>query len=116
MCVVTSVLVVLGWVSFLVDQAQDATTATASEIRGRAATQAADPSPDAERAREAIHARPRELVDDANDLLLAPFAWLSDGSSSKWMRRTVPAAAALLVYGFGLATLARVVGGTDLAP
>jgi hypothetical protein len=44
----------------------------------------------------------REAIDDANDVLLSPFADAGAGSESRWVRRTVPAALALLVYGLGL--------------
>ncbi len=110
--VVASVLVVLGWGLFVVGEASDASSKSTQEIEGRAATRVADPSPDEERARERAHSAPREVVDDANDVLLSPFASLADSSGSKWVRRTVPAAVALLLYGFGLSFLARVVGHT----
>ena len=52
-----------------------------------------------------------EWVDDANDVLLKPFASIADSSSSKWVRRTVPALLALIVYGLGFGMLARVAAG-----
>jgi hypothetical protein len=48
-----------------------------------------------------------EIVDDANDVLLRPFAPVSDGADSAWMRRGVPAVLGLLSYGFVLGFAAR---------
>ena len=67
--------------------------------------------PGEERARERAHSRAREAIDDADDVLVAPFAGLVDGSASSWVRRGVPTLLALLVYGFGLSFLARFARG-----
>jgi hypothetical protein len=99
--------VVLGWGLFALDETRAASNLSAVESSGRDATRAPDPSPDQEHARELAHGTVREAIDDANDILLAPFASLSDNSDSKWTRRTVPAFIALLVYGLGLSFLAR---------
>jgi hypothetical protein len=61
--------------------------------------------------REKVHSKPREFVDDVNDVLLSPFAGLTDSSGSKWVRRSIPALIALLVYGFGGGFLARFAAG-----
>ena len=48
----------------------------------------------------------REAIDDANDVLLRPFAGLVD-SDSAWVNHGMPAVLALLIYGFGLGMLAN---------
>jgi hypothetical protein len=53
----------------------------------------------------------RETIDDADDVLVAPFAGLVDSSSSSWVRRGVPTLIALVLYGFGLSFLARYARG-----
>ena len=111
--IVASLLVVAGWGLFAIDEARSASATTTQEIQGRAASATSDPSPDQERAREAIHSKPREAVDDANDVLLTPFASIASGSSDRWVRRSVPAALALLVYGLGLGFLARYAAARD---
>lgn len=105
--IVCSLLVVAGWGWFAWDQTKEASAQTQQEIAGQRATQTVDPSPDVERSRERAQGRVHEYVDDANDLLQRPFAPLVQNADSKWMRRTVPALLALLVYGFGLGTLSR---------
>lgn len=109
--VIACLLVLAGWTLFALDETRTASQASAAEVAGRAAARAPDPSPRQERAREAIHSRPRELIDDANDVLLAPFAGLVDGSSDRWVRRSVPMLLALVLYGFGLGYLARFARG-----
>ena len=109
--VACSLLVVAGWGWFAIDQTSAASKTTQAEIAGDAASQDPSPDPDTERDREKVNSKVHEWVDDANDVLLKPFACIADGSSSKWVRRTVPALLALLVYGFGLGMLARVAAG-----
>jgi hypothetical protein len=106
-----SLLVILGWGWFAADQANSASKQTQAEIAGDFASSTASPDPDQEAAREKTNSKLHEAIDDANDVLLKPFASIADGSSSKWVRRTVPALLALLVYGFGLGLLARVAAG-----
>ena len=108
--IVASVFVALGWGLFALDQARGASNESVAGIKGDPAT-FSDPSPDQERAREKVHSKPREFVDDVNDVLLAPFAWLTDQSGSQWVRRSIPALIALIVYGFGLGFLARFAAG-----
>src|SRR5918998_1655111 len=60
------------------------------------------PTPEEEVIRERQHGKPRELLEDANDVLLMPFAQAVAGSNSNWVTHGVPAALALLVYGLGL--------------
>jgi hypothetical protein len=100
-------LVLLGWGWFAANETDAASKDSQAEIAGHAAARTADPDPDQERAREKVNGPVHEVVDDANDVLLRPFAGIASDSSSKWVRRTVPALLALLVYGFGLGLLAR---------
>ncbi len=83
-----------------------------NESRDRIAGNARpDPTPKAERQREARNSKARELVDDANDVLLRPFAGLVAGDSSRWVQRGVPAGLGLLVYGFMLGFVSRFARG-----
>jgi hypothetical protein len=109
--IVCSLLVVAGWGWFAVDETSAASQQTQAEIAGQMATRTPSPDPDAEREREQVHSRAQEWVDDANDVLLRPFSASADGSSSQWVRRSIPALLALIVYGVGLGILARVAAG-----
>ena len=108
--ILASVFVALGWGLFAIDQARGASNESVAGISGDPAT-FSDPSPDQERAREKAHSGPREFIDDVNDVLLAPFAGLTDDSGSKWVRRSIPALLALLIYGFGGGYIARFAAG-----
>ena len=109
--IICSLLVVVGWGWFAFDQTKEASAKTQQEIDGHQATATVDPSPDVERSREKVNGKVHEVVDDANDVLLRPFAPIVQTSTSKWVRRTVPAALALFVYGFGLGLLSRFLAG-----
>ena len=106
--IVLSLLVVAGFTLFALDDFSRASNQSRERIAGFAAV---DPAPAAEHTREERNGRGRELVDDANDVLLKPFAGVADGASSRWVQRGVPALLALLVYGFLLGYLARYMRG-----
>ena len=106
--VVCSLLVIVGWGWFAIDETSAASEQTQAEIAGQTASRTASPDPEQEQDREKVNSKAHELVDDANDILLRPFSAIAEDSSSKWVRRTVPALLALLVYGFGIGILARV--------
>jgi hypothetical protein len=108
--ITASAFVVVGWSLFAIDQIRGASHASVAGIAGDPTT-FADPTPRQEPAREKAHGHVREVIDDVNDILLAPFAGLVDQSDSEWVRLTIPALLALLVYGFGGGFLARFAAG-----
>jgi hypothetical protein len=109
--IVASAIVLLSFALFAVDETRDASAQSTAAVAGLDATRDSDPSPRQERARERAHSRTREFIDDADDILVAPFASIADGSDSSWVRRGVPTLIALIVYGFGLSFLARYARG-----
>lgn len=106
-----SVVIGLSWGLFALSETRSASEQSASIVAGKEAATRVDLDPDEERAREEAHSTTREYIDDANDVLLAPFATVSSGSGDKWVRRTVPALIGLIVFGFGLGFLARFASG-----
>jgi hypothetical protein len=110
--ILTSIVVLLGFAIFAVDEmdrgSKTQQTAVGEETGTPAAPEvvAVAPTPDQEAAREKRSSAPRELVDDANDVLLAPFASLIE-SDNAWVNHGVPALLALLLYGVGLGFLAN---------
>ena len=104
-------IIVLSFAMFGWEQTRKASDATSAAIKaGTAAAQVAPP-PTLERAREAEHTRAREAIDDANDLLTAPFANLVSNFESGWARRGVSGFLALLLWGVGIGYLARFSSG-----
>jgi hypothetical protein len=53
----------------------------------------------------------RTALDDANNVLVAPFDGLASTSTNHWVRRGVPALIALLIWGLGLGFLSRYMRG-----
>ena len=111
--IVTSVIVLLGFGFFAVDEMdkgsktqQQALDRELSGSNAQLDVVPVSPTPDEENAREAQNSSVREVVDDANDVLLAPFANLIDSDSS-WVQHGIPALLALLLYGVGLGFLAN---------
>jgi hypothetical protein len=109
--IVAGAIVLLSFALFAVDETRDASEQSVQAIAGLEATRSADPSARQERARERAHSRTRETIDDADDVLVAPFGSIVSRSDSSWVRRGVPTLLALGIYGFGLAFLARYARG-----
>jgi len=114
LCAVLATLIVASsFVLFAVDRLAEGSEAQRQSLRGnegpansRSAIDVAAPQPAVERVREASHSSARELIDDADDVLLTPFAGLVD-SDSVWVSRVVAGLLALLVYGLGGGLLAN---------
>jgi hypothetical protein len=111
--ILTSVIVALGFLAFAVDEMdrgsknqQNALARGLSDLEPDASINSPNPTPAEEKAREKAHGPVREAIDDANDVLLAPFAGLVD-SDNAWVEHGVPTLLALLVYGLGLGMLAN---------
>lgn len=104
-------IVLLGFALFAVDEmdrgSQNQQNALASELESPSESPAVI-SPDAreERMREQRNGDFREAIDDANDVLLAPFADLVD-SENAWVANGVPTILGLLVYGLLLGLVAN---------
>jgi hypothetical protein len=110
--VISCALVALGFAMFTADELSTGSKTEQSAIDQ--STQGNEnvvvppaPSPQDEAIREREHGKVHEAIDDANDVLLAPFSQLVASSKSNWVTHGVPAGLALLVYGFGLGFLAN---------
>ena len=102
--VAASALVLVSFVTFASEQAAQGSRAQVAKL-GTDLNEPA-PAPAPARARARAHGRVHEAIDDANDLLLAPFSNLV-GTDDIWVRRLVPAVLALLLYGLGLGLAAN---------
>ncbi len=111
LAVLVTAVVLVSFGLFAIDETRDASARSRDAIAAMHAIGTAAPSPAGERARERRSTAVREVIDDANDIVVAPFAGVVDSSSSTWVRRGVPALIALLVFGAGLAFLARFAKG-----
>jgi hypothetical protein len=103
-----SVVVVLGFAMFAIDETDKGSKTQQAKLERELGTTSVPVAPNErqEARREADHGAVREAIDDANDVLLKPFAELID-SDSAWVNHGIPALLALLIYGFGLGMLAN---------
>jgi len=98
-----SLIVILGFALFAQEQAG---AATEGQIQKVERTQGVNPLPTSEMQRERRNSLLREWIDDANDVLLSPFAPLVAGREI-WFQRVVAGMLALLLYGFLATVLAN---------
>jgi hypothetical protein len=108
---VASAIVLVSFGLFAIDETRDFSNRSVDAVAGLEATRSANPTAGEERARERAHNSLREAIDDADDILTAPFAPVTKRSESSWVRRGIPTLLALVIYGFGLAFLARFMHG-----
>ena len=109
--ILATAIVLLGFALFAVDEmdrgSQNQQSALASELESASESPAViSPDPREERMREQRNGDFREAIDDANDVLLAPFAGLVD-SENAWVANGVPTILGLLVYGLLLGLVAN---------
>ena len=111
LAILASGIVLLGFAFFAVDEmsrgSQNQQNALESELRAEAENPAViAPNPREERLREQRNGDFRELIDDANDVLLAPFGHVVD-SPNVWVDNGVPTLLGLLLYGLLLGLVAN---------
>jgi hypothetical protein len=104
-------LILLGFAYFATDEmsrgSQNQQNALANELAGAEEAAPVAPSPDQEAERERLNGTFREAIEDANDVLLGPFAGLVESTETRWVGHGVPALLGLLLYGFCLGMLAN---------
>ena len=100
---VTSLIIIVSFSLFAIDVASQA-----SESQRTKAAEGLEPGPAAskEKDRERRNSGFREVVDDANDVLLAPFASLVEGRDI-WIQRIGTGLLGLLLYGVALSIVAN---------
>ena len=106
-----SLLVVAGFALFTIDETDKGSKAQQAKLERELGGGVTDPhliapDPRQENVRENRQGAVGEAIDDANDVLLAPFVDLID-SDSAWVNHGIPALLALLIYGLGLGFLAN---------
>lgn len=113
--IIASSFVALSFLFFAADQTSNASQNSVREIAGEhnveaeSVTKLPNPPPEVEELREKENGGFHEFVDDVDDVLVGPFTSITD-SESIWVRRLIPAALGLLLYGFLGLYLARAAG------
>jgi hypothetical protein len=115
---IAALVVLASFAMFAIDQAQNGSKHQVAKVgagleptNAASSVNQANPSPKTERQREKMHGQVREAIDDADDVLVKPFASVSASSSSIWAQRGIPALIAFLIFGVGLRLLAAYVPG-----
>jgi hypothetical protein len=112
--IVAVVLIAAGLLGLLTDEIRNTSKVEATRVQSPGESGAAtvlvditQPNPPAtvEKAREKQHTSAREAIDDAGDVIMAPFTSIAKGSEP-WVRRLLYSGLALLLYGLLLQVLA----------
>jgi len=102
--VVICLIVIASFAIFAIDQTKGASAHQQQELKV-GTPEASTSSPKSAPTHESgLH----EAIDEASNQLTSPFSGITSGSSSKWAIHGVNLVLALVVYGFGLGFLARV--------
>jgi hypothetical protein len=114
--VVLCLIVVASFVLFVVDQTGSASAHQQAELShdatpnalagpGQQPTGAEDPG----KWHSGSAGSPRRTIDEAAEAVTSPFSFATESTSSEWLSRGIALALTLIVYGFGLAFVARLI-------
>jgi hypothetical protein len=107
---VACLIVIASFAIFVADQSGSASTHQQEVVNGGAASTTTTPAtPGSPKTSSAHTGTLHKTIDDASNELTSPFSGVTSGSSSQWAIRGVNVLLALIVYGFGVGFLARVI-------
>ena len=106
---VICLIVLASFAVFVVNQTSSASTHQQEKLGGGPTATSRGASGSSKTSSPPHESTVHKTLDEASDELTSPFAGLVSGSSSQWLIHVVKTALALLVYGFGLSFLARVI-------
>ena len=98
--IVLTLIIVASWAMFASDEISNASKEQTAEIDG-------DNAPATEQQSKDDRGAVRKAIDKVADQLTSPFNGIVSATAGTWAKRTVPAALGILLYGLGLAMLAR---------
>ncbi len=99
-------IVVVSFALFVIDQAGNASAHQQNEVNASAPVGTA-PAPKPTSKAKKHRGDVRETIDEASSTITSPFAGVVAGTHNEWATRGVRTVLALLVYGFGIGYLAR---------
>jgi hypothetical protein len=103
-------IVAASFVLFVVNQTSSASAHQQEELNNAAPGATAAPSAGSATPHKASgKSSPRKVIDEASEAITSPFSAAADATSDQWLKRGIDLLLALLVYGFGLGFLARVI-------
>jgi hypothetical protein len=106
---VICLIALASFVTFAVDQAGKGSSHQQAEVNeaAPAGTVTTDTNTSGESKKSGLH----EAIDKAFSTLSSPFSGITSGSTSQWTIQIVDTLLVLLVYGFGLSFIARLLPG-----
>jgi hypothetical protein len=108
--VVACLIVIASFALFVVNQTSSASAHQQQELNGTTSVSGGQPAQAASTPlKHGKNSSLRTRIDDASEAITSPFSGVSSGWSSQWVIRGVNLLLALVVYGFGLGFLARVI-------
>jgi hypothetical protein len=103
-------IVAASFVLFVINQTSSASAHQQEELNSAAPAATAGPSQgSATPHRRSGKSAARKVIDEASEAVTSPFSAATDATSSQWLKHGIDLLLALLVYGFGLGFLARVI-------
>jgi hypothetical protein len=108
--VVACLIVIASFALFAVNQTSSASAHQQQELNGGTSVPSTQPAQGAPTPlKHDENSSLRAKIDDVSEAITSPFSGVSSGWSSQWVIRGVNLLLALVVYGFGLGFLARVI-------
>ncbi len=107
--IVICLIALASFVTFAVEQASKGSSRQQAEVNEAAPAGTATTSTNTSAGSK--KSGPHEAIDKAFSTLSSPFSGITSGSTSQWTIQIVDTLLILLVYGFGLSFLARLLPG-----
>ncbi|HEV2943803.1 MAG TPA: hypothetical protein VGX26_01640 [Solirubrobacteraceae bacterium] len=106
---VICLIVIASFTIFVVNQTSSASTHQQEELGGTPTTTTVTPGSPTPKTQPPHKSTVHKTIDEASDELTSPFSGITSGFSSQWAIRGIKLLLALVLYGFGLGFLARVI-------
>jgi hypothetical protein len=103
--VVLCLIVIASFALFAINQTGNASAHQQEVLNGNTTTTTDGSTPRAHATEGSVH----KTIDEAADAVTSPFSAATDATNSRWLIHAINLLLTLLVYGFGLAFLARVI-------
>jgi hypothetical protein len=108
--VVLCLIVGVSFVLFVVDQTGSASAHQQAELNNETtATGVPNPSAGKGASKDAGKSSARKKIDEVSESITSPFSFATEATSSEWLSRGIGLVLTLLVYGFALSFLARMI-------
>ena len=106
--IATCLIVLASFMLFVVNQTSDASAHQQAVLNGSAPPVSTPGAPSSPKASSSHVGSVHKVIDEASNTLTSPFKGVTAGSTSEWTVRGANLLLALVVYGFGIGFVARV--------